>query len=51
MNLHDLFHPRGIAGRAYWWLLLPVHVVIWRRLAERLVEVAEQPAAPTLEAA
>lgn len=36
------FHPRGVAGRAYWWILLPVHVVIWRRLARRLVEVAEE---------
>ncbi|MFN0090067.1 MAG: SDR family oxidoreductase [Acidimicrobiales bacterium] len=31
------FHPRGIAGRLYWWLLLPVHAVIWRALARRLV--------------
>ncbi|RZV48311.1 MAG: SDR family oxidoreductase [Acidimicrobiales bacterium] len=31
------FHPRGVAGRAYWWVLLPIHKVIWRRLAERLV--------------
>ena len=35
------FHPRGFAGRAYWWLLLPVHKVIWKRLAERLVATAE----------
>jgi uncharacterized protein YbjT (DUF2867 family)/uncharacterized protein YndB with AHSA1/START domain len=36
------FHPRGVAGRLYWWALLPVHQVIWRRLARRLVAVAEQ---------
>jgi uncharacterized protein YbjT (DUF2867 family) len=35
------FHPRGVSGRAYWWLLLPIHKVIWRRLTERLVAVAE----------
>ena len=35
------FHPRGVSGRAYWWLLLPIHKVIWRRLAERLVSAAE----------
>jgi len=35
------FHPRGIAGRVYWWVLLPFHAVIWRRLAERLVRAAE----------
>jgi hypothetical protein len=36
------FHPRGVAGRAYWWPLLPVHRVIWKRLALRLVAAAEQ---------
>lgn len=30
------FHPRGIAGRLYWWALLPFHRVIWKRLARRL---------------
>ncbi len=35
------FHPRGVAGRAYWWILLPLHKVIWKRLAERLVATAE----------
>ncbi|MDH4169078.1 MAG: SDR family oxidoreductase [Acidimicrobiia bacterium] len=37
------FHPRGISGRLYWWTLLPIHKVIWRRLAERLVEAAGPP--------
>ena len=35
------FHPRGVAGRAYWWVLLPIHKVIWKRLAERLVALTE----------
>ncbi len=35
------FHPRGIAGRVYWWLLLPPHVVIFRQLARLLVSRAE----------
>ena len=35
------FHPRGVAGRAYWWLLLPIHKVIWKQLADRLVGAAE----------
>lgn len=34
------FHPRGVAGRLYWWALLPVHQVIWRRLARRLAAAA-----------
>lgn len=36
------FHPRGIAGRLYWWGLLPVHRVIWRRLARRLAAPARR---------
>ena len=36
------FHPRGVAGRLYWWALLPAHAVIWRVLTERLVADAEQ---------
>jgi hypothetical protein len=35
------FHPLGVAGRAYWWFLLPIHNIIWKRLAERLVAVTE----------
>lgn len=34
------FHPRGMAGRLYWWGLFPIHAVIWRRLAERLAQAA-----------
>ena len=35
------FHPRGVAGRGYWWVLLPIHKVMFERLAERLVAAAE----------
>jgi uncharacterized protein YbjT (DUF2867 family) len=35
------FHPRGVAGRAYWWALLPIHKIIWKRLANRLVALTE----------
>lgn len=35
------FHPRGIAGRLYWWALLIPHAVIWSRLIDRLARVAE----------
>lgn len=30
------FHPDGIAGRAYWWALLPVHAVIFGTMARRI---------------
>lgn len=39
------FHPRGVAGRAYWWVLLPIHKIIWKQLALRLAAAAE--ASPT----
>jgi uncharacterized protein YbjT (DUF2867 family)/uncharacterized protein YndB with AHSA1/START domain len=41
-TLHQLarFHPRRIAGRLYWWVLLPIHKVMFRLLAERLVAAA-----------
>ncbi|NNE72487.1 MAG: SDR family oxidoreductase [Acidimicrobiales bacterium] len=35
------FHPRGVAGRAYWWALLPIHKIIWKQLAQRLVDQAQ----------
>lgn len=35
------FHPRGLSGRAYWWLLLPIHKIIWKQLALRLAADAE----------
>ncbi|MDL2718235.1 MAG: SDR family oxidoreductase, partial [Acidobacteriota bacterium] len=30
------FHPEGVAGRAYWWALLPVHAVIFGLMARRI---------------
>jgi len=30
------FHPRGIGGRLYWWVLLPIHRIMWKLLCERL---------------
>jgi uncharacterized protein YbjT (DUF2867 family) len=41
------FHPRGLSGRAYWWVLLPFHKIIWKQLAERLVAAAEQASSST----
>jgi hypothetical protein len=36
-----IFYPRGLAGRAYWYALLPFHALIFGRLARRLATVAE----------
>jgi uncharacterized protein YbjT (DUF2867 family) len=35
------FVPRGVAGRAYWWAMLPFHAPIFRRMANRMARVAE----------
>ncbi len=52
------FVPRGLFGRLYWWILLPVHQILFPRLAEKIIETAEdevresqslEPVATTLE--
>jgi uncharacterized protein YbjT (DUF2867 family) len=30
------FHPEGLAGRAYWWSLLPVHTLVFGLMARRI---------------
>jgi uncharacterized protein DUF2867 len=37
-----VFHPRGIAGYAYWYALLPVHRVIFVGLLRAIVRRAER---------
>jgi len=41
------FHPRGVAGRLYWWILLPPHKVIWRLLAARLAAAGGDQSHPS----
>ncbi len=36
------FAPRGLAGRLYWWSLLPFHAPIFSRMATRIARVAER---------
>ncbi len=35
------FIPRGLAGRMYWWSLLPIHGPIFERMARRIALAAE----------
>ena len=35
------FRPRGLLGRAYWWVLWPFHTPIFRLMAGRLSARAE----------
>jgi len=36
------FVPRGVAGRLYWWSLLPFHAPIFSRMASRIAHTAER---------
>lgn len=35
-----IFYPRGLLGRAYWYVLVPFHGLIFARLADRLAAAA-----------
>jgi hypothetical protein len=39
-----VFFPRGLAGRAYWLLVLPFHALIFPGMAARITETAQQDA-------
>jgi len=39
-----LFAPRGLPGRLYWYSLLPIHSAIFKRMARKITEAAEQRA-------
>lgn len=36
------FRPRGLSGRLYWWVMLPVHRAIFPRMACRIAATAEE---------
>ena len=40
------FRPRGLLGRAYWWLLWPFHTPIFKLMATRLSSRAEASRSP-----
>lgn len=42
-----IFYPRGLAGRAYWYALIPFHALIFGRLARRLAEAAARGDGPS----
>lgn len=37
-----LFAPRGLLGRLYWYVLLPIHSAIFKRMARKIAEAAEE---------
>jgi uncharacterized protein YbjT (DUF2867 family) len=40
------FRPRGLAGRVYWFAMLPFHRLIFGRMARAIVDAAEGRTAP-----
>ncbi|MEU4824195.1 SDR family oxidoreductase [Actinomadura sp. NPDC023710] len=41
-----LFHPRGLAGHAYWWAFRPLHDRIFGGMCSGIVRAAERRGAP-----
>ncbi len=39
-----VFVPRGLLGRLYWWAMFPFHVTIFRTMAKRVIDAAEERA-------
>jgi uncharacterized protein YbjT (DUF2867 family) len=33
------FRPRGLLGRLYWYLMLPAHLLIFRKMAQRITQI------------
>jgi hypothetical protein len=42
LRQRGLYHPRGLWGRLYWYCLLPLHALIFKRMADVLARTAEQ---------
>jgi hypothetical protein len=37
-----IFRPRGLAGRLYWWVLIPFHAIIFPGMLRNALTHAEQ---------
>ena len=37
-----IFRPKGVIGRLYWWILYPIHVVIFRGMADRIIDQSKK---------
>ncbi len=37
-----LFHPRGLAGQAYWWSVVPFHGVVFGEMQRNIARTAER---------
>ncbi|MEJ7707120.1 MAG: DUF2867 domain-containing protein [Nocardioidaceae bacterium] len=41
-----LFHPRGIAGHAYWWAIWPFHGIVFGSMQRNIAKAAESLESP-----
>ena len=41
-----VFHPRGLAGHAYWWSVAPFHAFVFPPMIRGMAKEAEASAAP-----
>ena len=39
-----IFRPRGLAGRLYWWVLIPFHAIIFPGMLRNALKHAEKQA-------
>jgi len=39
-----IFRPRGLAGRVYWWVLIPFHSIIFPGMLRNALAHAEERA-------
>ncbi|MDQ3485165.1 MAG: DUF2867 domain-containing protein, partial [Actinomycetota bacterium] len=48
VNFHQraLFHPRGIAGHLYWWLVFPFHGIVFGSMQGNMAQAAERLGGP-----
>jgi hypothetical protein len=37
-----VFHPRGLAGHAYWWAVAPFHGIVFGGMARNITAAAER---------
>jgi hypothetical protein len=40
------WHPKGVAGLAYWWAFAPAHLILFDGLTKEIIRRASQPGAP-----
>ena len=36
-----IFHPRGLWGHAYWWMVAPFHGIVFGSMVRNIVHAAE----------